>query len=172
MSPAAREDRRSLSAVTLLTLLAILVVFGLVGWNQLSAPGPWDGEAAGGDDCIPGLSKGDLVRTTDITVSVYNAGTRSGLASQTQEELVARGFLPGDIGNAPDDLESVRKVQVLARSADDPAAQLVARQFAKGLKPSKHEDIGSGVEVVVGDKFSGLVKAPRRMRAKAAGSGC
>lgn len=171
MSPT-REDRRSLSAVTLLTLLAVLVVFALIGWSQLTAPGPWETEAADSDECIPGLAKGDLVRTTDITVSVYNAGTRSGLASQTQEELTARGFLPGDIGNAPDDLESVREVKVLARSKDDPAAGLVARQFAAGLVPTRHEDIGSGVEVVVGDQFDGLVKAPRRMRAKAAGSGC
>ena len=171
MSPT-REDRRSLSAVTLLSLLAVLVVFALIGWNTLTAPGPWDGDAASSDECIPGLAKGDLVRTTDITVSVYNAGTRTGLASQTQEELTARGFLPGDIGNAPEDLESVREVKVLARSKDDPAAGLVARQFAPGLTPTPHEDIGSGVEVVVGDKFDGLAKAPRRMRAQAAGSGC
>ncbi len=168
----AREDRRHLSAITLLTLLAVLVVFGLIGWNQLSAPGPWDSDAAASEDCIPGLAKGDLVRTTDVTISVYNAGSRSGLASQTQEQLTSRGFIAGDIGNAPEDLEKVKKATVLAPSKDDPAASLVARQFGAKLKPTKHEDIGAGVEVVVGDKFTGLVKAPRRIRAKVSGSGC
>jgi hypothetical protein len=34
------------------------------------------------------------------------------------------------------------------------------------------QDLGSGVEVVVGDKFKGLAKAPRKIRADAPGSGC
>jgi hypothetical protein len=48
----------------------------------------------------------------------------------------------------------------------------VARQFGKGTQIREYEDLGSGVEVVVGDRFKGLSKAPRRMRAQADGSGC
>ena len=172
MSPT-REDRRSLSAITMLVLLGVLVLFLFVGWRAVSAPGPWSGDSGPtAEDCASGLAKGDLVRTTDVTVSVYNAGTRSGLAGRTQTQLLARGFLPGDIGNAPDGLGDVRRVAVLAPSPDDPAAMLVARQFGRGTDVQKHEDLGSGVEVVVGDGYKGLDKAPRRMRAKAAGSGC
>ena len=171
MSPS-REDRRALSAVTLLVLCGILALFVVVGWRSLTASGPWDDAGPTSADCVEGLSKGDLVRTTDVTVSVYNAGTRSGLAGRTQEELLARGFLPGELGNAPDDVSNVRRVAVLAASANDPAAMLVARQFGKGTKVRKHEDVGSGVEVVVGDRFRGLADAPRRMRAQADGSGC
>jgi hypothetical protein len=168
-----KEDRRSLSALTLLVLTGVLVVFLLVGWNQLSAPGPWDeGSASDADECAEGLRKGDLVRTSDITVSVYNAGTRAGLANRTQEELLARGFLPGDTGNAPDDVGQVRRVVVLAPREDDPAAVLTARQFGPKTKVREHEDVGAGVEVVVGDRYQGLKKAPRRMRAQADGSGC
>ncbi|HET6693725.1 MAG TPA: LytR C-terminal domain-containing protein [Pedococcus sp.] len=173
MSPT-REDRRSLSAITTLVLLGVLVVFALVGWRTVTAPGPWSGASGPtADDCVSGLAKGDLVRTTDITVSVYNAGTRSGLAGRTQEQLAARGFLTGDLGNAPDDLGDVRRVTVLAASPSDPAAMLVARQFGKGTRVQKYaDDLGSGVEVVVGDRYDGLSKAPRRMRAQADGSGC
>ncbi len=167
------EDRRSRAAITALVLCAVLALFLVVGWRQVSAPGPWNGDvAATADDCTDGLAKGDLVRTTDVTVSVYNAGTRSGLASRTQDELLARGFLPGDLGNAPDDVDGVRKVRVLAPKTDDPAASLVARQFGKKVRVKQHDDLGAGVEVVVGDKFKGLVKAPRRLRAKSDGSGC
>ena len=34
------------------------------------------------------------------------------------------------------------------------------------------EDLGPGVDIVVGDKFAGLVKAPRKIKAQTAGSGC
>ena len=172
MSPS-REDRRTLSAVTLLVLCGVLAVFAVVGWRTLTAPGPWSGEEAAADDCVAGLSKGDLVRTNDVTVSVFNAGTRSGLAGRTQEELLARGFLPGDLGNSPDDVGSVRRVAVLAADKDDPAAMLVALQFGRDTKVRRYaDDLGSGVAVVVGDGFDGLAPAPRRMRAQADGSGC
>jgi hypothetical protein len=161
------------AAVTLLVLCGILGVFLLIGWRSATAPGPWDEDGPSAADCVEGLAKGDLVRTTDVTVSVFNAGTRSGLAGRTQEELLARGFLPGEIGNAPDDIAKVRRVAVLAPSPEDPAAMLVARQFGKGTGVQEYEaDLGSGVSVVVGDRYSGLSKAPRRMRAQAEGSGC
>ena len=168
------DERRSRSAVTLLTLCGVLVVFGLLGWRQMTAPGPWSGDAGPtAADCVEGLQEGELVRTTDVTISVYNAGSRSGLAGRTQEELLARGFLPGDIGNAPEGLGNVRRVAVLAPSKDDPAATLVARHFGKQMDVRVHdEDLGTGVAVVVGDRFQGLVPAPRRMRAQADGSGC
>lgn len=172
MSPT-HEDRRSLSAITLLVLLGVLGIFLLVGWRTVTAPGPWGADEPTGAGCVDGLSKGDLVRTSDVTVSVYNAGTRSGLAGRTQEELLARGFLPGDLGNAPDDIGKVRLVAVLAPNREDPAAMLVARQFgAKVTVRPYDKDLGSGVEVVVGDRFRGLAPAPRRMRAQADGSGC
>jgi hypothetical protein len=62
---------------------------------------------------------------------------------------------------------------VVAPSRNDPAAQLVARQFGRQtvVQPSL-EDLGPGVDVVVGDSFVGLVKAPRRLKAETAGSGC
>lgn len=172
MSPT-REERRSLSAITLLVLVGVLGIFLLVGWRTVTAPGPWDDDGPSAADCVEGLNKGDLVRTTDVTVSVYNAGTRSGLAGRTQEELLARGFLPGDLGNAPDDIGKVPLVAILAPNQEDPAAMLVARQFGEATKVRAYdEELGSGVEVVVGDRFKGLVAAPRRMRAQADGSGC
>lgn len=169
-----REERRSRSAFTLLALCGVLAVLAVVGWRAVTAPGPWNDDfAATRTDCVAGLAKGDLVRTSDVTVSVYNAGTRTGLAGRTQEELLARGFLPGDIGNAPDDVGSTRRVTVLAPTSKDPAAMLVARQFGRDTRVRAYEDdLGSGVAVVVGDGFDGLAPAPRRMRAQAEGSGC
>jgi LytR cell envelope-related transcriptional attenuator len=165
-------NRRTLTAITLTVLVALLVVGAYVGWRALLAPLDDKTEATprAEDGCA--VARGDRVRTRDVTVSVYNAGTRAGLAGQTQDELAARGFIPGDIGNAPDDLASVRVVRVLAETRRDPAAKLVALQFGKRTKVQAEPDLGPGVEVVVGDRFKGLVKAPRNIRADAPGSGC
>ena len=108
------------------------------------------------------MERGDRLVTEDVTVSVYNAGNRAGLAGRTQEELVSRGFIAGDLGNAPEGLGDVRVVRVLAASRQDPAALLVARQFGENTFVQVSDgDLGAGVDVVVGDDYVGLVKAPR-----------
>jgi hypothetical protein len=169
-------DRRTgLAGITFLVLFGILALGAVVGWRAVSAPVPGATEAtpSAGPSCRRGLSAGDVVRTGDVTVSVFNAGNRSGLADQTLSELTARGFISGEVGNAPGDVGDVRFVRVLAPSRNDPAAQLVARQFGPQtlVQPTK-EDLGPGVDVIVGDRFAGLVKAPRRLKAQHAGSGC
>lgn len=169
-------DRRVVSGVTLLVLVGLLVAGAVVGWQRLSAPLPGrddEPRRAAGPRCDDGVARGDVVRTADITVSVYNAGSRSGLAGQTQDELVARGFIPGEVGNAPEELLGVQFVRVLAATRTDPAARLVALQFgANTLIEAVEDDLGPGVEVVVGDDFLGLVEAPAKLRAQASGSGC
>ncbi|HET6560467.1 MAG TPA: LytR C-terminal domain-containing protein [Marmoricola sp.] len=167
-------NRRTLTGVTLTVLVALLAVGAFIGWRALFSPLPSesDPDADARQGCADGVARGDTVRTRDVTVSVYNAGSRAGLAGQTQDELAARGFIPGDLGNAPEDLEKVRFVRVLAETRTDPAARLVALQFGPKTKVHAAPDLGKGVEVIVGDKFKGLDKAPRKLRAKAPGSGC
>lgn len=166
--------RGRLSALTLTVLLAMLVAAAYVGWRSLTAPLPTDGSTdAATPTCTSQLQRGDVVQSGEVTVSVYNAGTRSGLAGETRDALVDRGFIAGDVGNAPDDLESVNFVRVLAPSRQDPASRLVALQFGRNtLIDEVEDDLGPGVEVVVGDQFLGLVEAPTKIRARSAGSGC
>jgi hypothetical protein len=120
-----------------------------------------------------GVARGDVVRPADVTVSVYNAGTRTGLAGQTLDQLVARGFIKGRAGNAANKYASVRYVRVLAPTRNDPVAKLVALQFGpRTLVQAATRNQGPGVEVVVGDAFVGLAKAPTKLRAATSGSGC
>lgn len=165
--------RHLVTAVTLVVLVVLVVLGGYYGYQALFAPVPDDATASPGRRCEEGLRKGETVRPRDVTVSVLNAGTRSGLAGQVQEQLVGRGFIAGATDNAPDD-QAVRFVRVLAPSPDDPAARLVAAQFGpRTLVQRTRQDLGPGVDVVVGDRFGGLAPgAPRRLRATVAGSGC
>lgn len=166
----ARQRRSALTLVVLTGLLAAGLVFG---WKSLSSPLPsGDPDTAAGPTCTDDLQPGDTVRTSDVTVSIFNAGTRSGLAQQTLAELTAREFIAGDIGNAPATFD-VRVVRVLAPRKDDPAAVLVALQFGPNtLVQATPDDLGPGVDVVVGDGYDGLRKAPRRLEASTSGSSC
>ena len=173
-APSYAVRRHLLTAFTLLVLVALVAAGGYYGYRALFAPvgdGPTTGRDRGG--CESGLRRGETVRTRDVTVTVLNAGTRSGLAGQVQERLVGRGFLAGETDNAPDG-QVVRVVRILAPARNDPAARLVAVQFGKGTFIQRsRDDLGPGVDVVVGDRFRGLAPdAPRRLRATAAGTGC
>lgn len=164
-----------MTATTMVVLLLILLVGAFIGWRTLSAPFPGDDDSKTSvkPKCVKGLKRGQLVHSDEVTVSVYNAGTRSGLAGTTLQQLLSRDFIPGDVGNAPGNLSGVQFVRVLSPTKNDPAARLVAQQFGPhtALQVS-HADLGPGVEVVVGDRFIGLKKAPKQLRARAAGSGC
>jgi hypothetical protein len=169
-------SRRVISAVTMVVLLGLLVVGAYVGWRAVSAPFDEEQSTTATEPshrCNANVSRGDVVRPDEVTVSVFNAGTRSGLAGQTMAELEARGFIPGDLGNAPDALQDVRFVRILAPSKRDPTARLVALQFGPQtfIQPVK-KNLGRGVDVIVGNDFVGLVDAPSKIKARASGSGC
>jgi hypothetical protein len=164
-----------MTATTMVVLLLILLVGAFIGWRALSAPFPGSGDSTSSvnQQCVKGLKRGQVVHSDEVTVSVYNAGTRSGLAGTTLQQLLSRDFIPGDVGNAPGNLSGVHFVRVLSPTKTDPAARLVARQF--GLHTAvqvSHTDLGPGVEVIVGDRFVGLKKAPKQLKARASGSGC
>src|SRR3546814_555058 len=101
------------------------------------------------------IAKGAKVRPTDVTVSVYNASRRSGLASGTMADLMERGFGKGKSGNMPE--SKVSRVEVRATSKSDPAARLVASQFGRGTTiTTDYPSTGEGIVVVVGEKFRKL----------------
>lgn len=157
------------SAVTMLVLIGLLVVGAVWGWNSLFAPLPDDVTAAVEPEpscAVQTVGPGNKVRADQVQVSVFNAGSRSGQAGQTLDKLVERGFLPGDIGNAPSDV-TVRRVQVWSDVENDARARLVARQFGPKVKVRfSDEDLGPGVDVVVGNNLNELAKAPRRLKVK------
>jgi hypothetical protein len=94
-------------------------------------------------------------------VSVFNAGTRAGLADETMGVLANRGFDKGSVGNAPAG-SRVRVAQIWTTRRKDAAARLVALQFGPAIKVKiKRVDLGPGVDVVVGNDFRKLAAAKR-----------
>ena len=75
--------------------------------------------------CIPTtVQPGTRVSAPEVTVSVYNASTRVGLAERTMSAFEDQGFGAGKVGNAPKGT-SVLYAQVWTDDPKNPAVQLV-----------------------------------------------
>ncbi|WP_137994447.1 LytR C-terminal domain-containing protein [Streptomyces vilmorinianum] len=109
--PRMRRPRRRRRIV--LAAGAAVIVLGAAGWGTLQLVDVFSG---GGDDtkttagrradCKPAPKATTapataLPKPAQITVNVYNATPRSGLAKTTADELKKRGFVIGKVGNAP-----------------------------------------------------------------------
>lgn len=157
------------TAATMLILIGVLVAATMWGWKALIAPVPAVDVVV--EDPSPTcateqVKAGQRIRAGQVKVSVFNSSGRSGLAGTTMDLLVERGFVGGDIGNAPTDLK-VRNVEVWSTVENDVRARLVARQFGKNVKVRFADlDLGVGVDVIVGDRFQGLTRAPSSLRVK------
>ena len=140
------------SALTLVVLAVLVVVAAVWGWGALTEPLPEDEPVA---ICEPtDVPAGGEVRRDQVVVSVFNGSKRSGLASSTMAQLAERGFVEGDVGDAPLPAAST---QIWSSEPTNPAVLLVQQQF-KQAKIVTGDPLGDGIVVVVGEKFKALKK--------------
>ncbi|WP_327180058.1 LytR C-terminal domain-containing protein [Streptomyces sp. NBC_01335] len=108
--PRMRRPRRRRRLV--LAVVASLVALGMAGWGTLQLIDVYSGgdtkaQAAADHkrECAPVTKQAVAVKPLPapnrITVNVYNATPRSGLAKSAADELKKRGFKIGEVGNAP-----------------------------------------------------------------------
>ena len=138
------------SALTLGVLALLVVVAAVWGWAALTEPLPEDEPVAICEDTA--VTAGGEVRRDQVVVSVFNGSKRSGLAGSTMAELAERGFVEGDVGDAP---LPAATTQIWSSEPTNPAVLLVQKQFKKA-KIVTGDPIGDGVVVVVGEKFKAL----------------
>ena len=151
------------SPLTLLVLVLLVVGGAIWGWNALTA-GTGSNAATPQDCSTQTLSPGGRLRAHQITVSVFNAGTVQGLATETLDQLHGRGF---EKGVAADAQAKVHKVAIWTSTTHDPAVTLVAHQFKGKVKIVKTDSVlGEGIQVIVGNQFPGLAKAKTSIQVK------
>ncbi|MDN3297470.1 LytR C-terminal domain-containing protein [Streptomyces ficellus] len=111
--PRMRRPRRRRRIV--LAALAAAVALGLAGWGTLQlitvfgggghGAGAGRAQTAADPGCkprkVPVTPVHVPLKPGQITVNVYNATPRAGLAKSTADELKKRGFAIGKVGNAP-----------------------------------------------------------------------
>jgi hypothetical protein len=143
------------TGATLLVAAVLLVVMAVWGYHAATSPiSSAKTGSSSGSTCPPEDQKvTKYVRRGEVTVSVWNAGKRSGTAQATADLLESAGFKPGAVGNAPAGL-TVKGVAVYTTKGDDPDARLVALALGQNAQVVRtDEDYGPGVDVVLGNRF-------------------
>jgi hypothetical protein len=157
-----------------LTILAAVCALGLIGWGTLqlidvfggkgstaqAAPGKKKcrkTDAAARSDAAPAAGK-PLPKPAALTVNVFNATERSGLAKRTADELKKRGFKIGKIGNAPAAYDKKIKGSAIllgpATAADGPL-KVLGTQLA-GAQQKTDARKGADLDLIIGTGFKNL----------------
>lgn len=155
--------------LTLLLLIGVLAGAAYYGWQTIISPateGDGTSTTSRSHGCtdVQRYKKGDKVMASQTLVNVYNAGGISGLAGETLAIMRNRGFRLGVSDNAPTGV-SATNVTVLATDLRAPQVRLVANQF-KGkvvYGKTKGRSVGTGISVVVGDRFVGINQKAKRV---------
>lgn len=142
------------SALTLTVAVLVFVLGGVVGFRLLTSSAD---TATAAPTCRPSVvKKGQPLASNLVTVNVFNASNRSGLANRVLINLQANGFLGGQIANSTSRTKPQR-VAILTKDRKDPRVRLVAKQFADKVSYAEPDiTVEDGVVVIVGDDYTGL----------------
>ncbi|MFE9497602.1 LytR C-terminal domain-containing protein [Streptomyces collinus] len=159
-------------------VLASVAALGLIGWGTLqlidvfTGGGEKDSAAGTKADCRTKAQTAAQVvalpRPGDITVNVYNATPRGGLAKDTAAELKKRGFRIGHVGNATKEFDKkVKGTGVLLgpASALNSSLPVLATQLAGAERRTDVAHKGADVDLIIGDGFKNLTARPAADRA-------
>ncbi|MGW4895278.1 LytR C-terminal domain-containing protein [Kitasatospora sp. NPDC004240] len=169
-----KKSRKVVAAIGALLALALIGLGGVQLWDiftgknrdataqacatpsgkPLAAPTPTPSAGAPGAPVDPKA----IPQPATVTVNVYNATAKSGLAARTAEELKKRGFTIGKVGNAPAELD--KKVPGTAQVIGGPAATgaltLLGSQIA-GATTTPDARTDATVDFVIGDSYNALL---------------
>ncbi|ORT57935.1 LytR C-terminal domain-containing protein [Streptomyces sp. CB03238] len=165
--PRMRRPRRRRRIVV--SALVAVVALGLAGWGTLQLIDVFGGggtdsraKTAAGPGCKPRKNPVTPVHVPlkpgQITVNVYNATPRAGLAKTTADELKKRGFAIGKVGNAPAAYD--KKVpgpgMLLGATGAGESAFPVLRTQLKGATLKMDARATADVDLIIGTAFKSL----------------
>lgn len=155
------------TTITLVVLAVLLVGAAVWGWNAATDPLPAKVDRP---VCVETeVGAGERLYPQQVTVSVYNASDRSGLAGRTMRDLEDAGFAEGRTGDAA--RTRVGDVAIWSTEPTSPAVQLVA-SYLGDVDIERREGLGPGVTVVVGKQFGRLAEGAQYVEADEAATVC
>jgi hypothetical protein len=165
-------------------MIATVLVLGLFGWGALQLYHVFKGDG-GGDtkanaapqnqaSCKPapvpahGTRPLLLPQPSGVTLNVFNATVRGGLAKSTADQLAQRGFHVASFGNAPAtyDKKVGTSAVLLAGPAGEAAAREAGTQVAGSTVTIDPARKGSSVDLLIGNGFKTLASPADAARAR------
>ena len=136
--------------LTLLVLLGVLCYGAWWGWTKVISPVP----PTPPTPCVPQKVQAGELKATQVTVSVFNGGTKKGLAGDVGRSLRQRGFKVQRTSNTD---QKIGKTVIVGAGAKNPEVLLVQRFFKESVvKADKRAD--HSVDVLVGNDYGGFDK--------------
>ncbi|WP_234320359.1 LytR C-terminal domain-containing protein [Streptomyces sp. SBT349] len=179
MRPRRRRGR------TFVVLIAGAAAFGLLGYGTLQLIDVFSGGddggrapraqagARAGQDCTPAATSERLPEPAAITVNVFNATGRTGLAQETADALAERGFTIGEVANAPEEYDGrVEATGLLVGTAEAEesgavtvlSTQLEGAETAEPRAPAEGEESPQVIDLMIGEEFTDLTAADEAER--------
>ena len=156
-----RRGRRRRALITL-AIVALLLFFAF--WYAYSYYRHSDKpHAAASPSCT---QKPPAVTPGDVTLNVYNATDRAGLAAKTADQVRKRGFKVSTVANDPLQRTVAGSAEVRYGVYGLADSKLVLA-LVKGAKAVRDARPDSSVDLVLGDRFSALAAPPKTPRAPA-----
>ena len=162
-------------------VVACGALLGVAGWGTLQLIDVFTG--GGGTASAAGAKAGCLTKASpaattsspavlpkpaQITVNVFNATTRSGLAKTTADELKKRGFRIGEVGNAAKQYDKkVTGTGVLLGPASslNTSLPVLATQLTTAERRTDAAHKAATIDLIIGNGFRTLTSQPEATRA-------
>ena len=150
-----RNRRTAIILVVLVALLAGAFYYAASYFNRPSNP------AASGcptSDFTAGAGP-VAITPAQITVNIYNATNRAGLAASTAKDIKARGFVIGQVTNDPLK-KKIDGVGELRFGPNGKPGANVSVHLLEGVVPLQDTRAEASVDLVLGNGFKALSPAP------------
>ena len=169
-SAASRRHRRNRRTAIILVVLVLVLAgafyYAASYFNRPSTPAasdcPTSDFTAGGETALT---------AGQVTVNVYNATNRAGLAAATAKDVKARGFVIGQVANDPLKKKIDAPAEVRFGPNGKAGSELVAK-LVEGAVPTQDTRADGSVDLVIGNGYKALVAAPTTTPAPAPTSSC
>ena len=136
--------------LTLLLLLGVLCYAAWWGYTNVLRPIP----SQPVQPCVDqSINKGEL-KSSQVTVKVYNGGNKRGLAGDVGRSLRERGF---NVIRTTNTAEKISKTVIVGANAKNPEVLFVRSFFKDSVVRADKRNDGS-VDVLVGNKYGGFNK--------------
>ena len=153
----AAQLRRARRRRALITLAVVALMLFFAFWYAYSY---YRADAGRPVTATPSCTTTTEPTPASVTVNVYNATSRNGLAAKTAAEVRKRGYRVATVANDPLQKTVDRTAEVRYGKRGVAGAKLVI-SLVKGAKGVPDARTDSSVDLVLGERFTSLAPVPK-----------